>query len=155
MNFLIQVMMRVMQIIDSLKLVTLVCVFDQAIYSKAIEIKWKEKQKFGNVILMMGMFHMLMMYMRILSKRYSDARIRNILIQSGTVAEGSMDKVLCGKMYNRGVRAYKMVYEAIVRKIFKEIGVNDDGNVLDFYINHLTTYGRMKLSSITNLWVVE
>ena len=98
---------------------------------------------------------MLMMYMRILSKRYSDARIRNILIQSGTVAEGSMDKVLCGKMYNRGVRAYKMVYEAIVRKIFKEIGVNDDGNVLDFYINHLTTYDRMKLSSITNLWVVE
>ena len=134
MNFLIQVMMRALQIIDSLKLVTLVCVFNQAIYSKAIEIKWKEKQKFGNVVLMMGMFHMLMMYMHILSKRYSDARIRNILIQSGTVAEGSMDKALCGKMYNRGVRAYKMVYEAIVRKIFKEIGMNDDGNVLHFYI---------------------
>ena len=51
-------------------------------------------------------------------------------------------------MYNRGVGANKMVYEAIVRKIFEEIGVNDDGNVLDFNITNTTfddTYGRMKL----------
>ena len=86
MNFLIQVMMRAFQIIESLKLVTLVCVFNQAIYSKAIEIKWKEKQKLGNIILMMRMFHMLMMYMHILSKRFTVAGIGNILIQSCTIA---------------------------------------------------------------------
>ena len=148
MNFLIQAIMRALQIIEFLKLVTLVCVFDQAIYSKAIEIKWKEKQKFGNIVLMMGMFHMLMMYMHILSKRFSDAGIRDILIQSGTIAEGSQDKALYVKTYNRGVREYKMVYGAIVRKIFEEIGVNDDGNVLDFNITNTTfddTYGKMKL----------
>ena len=93
--------MRALQIIESLKLVTLVCVFDQAIYSKAIEIKWKEKQKFGNIVLMMGMFNMLMMYMHILSKRVSDAGIRDILLQSGTIAEGSVEKALRGKMCNR------------------------------------------------------
>ena len=84
--------MGALQIIESLKLVTLVCVFDQAIYSKAIKIKWKEKQKFGNMVLMMGMFHMLMMYMHILSKRFSDAEICDILIQSGTIAEGLVDR---------------------------------------------------------------
>ena len=89
--------MRALQIIESLKLVTLVCVFDHAIYSKAIEIKWKEKQKFRNIVLMM--------YMHILSKTFSDAGIRDILIQSGTIAEGSVGKALFGKMYNRGVRA--------------------------------------------------
>ena len=98
--------MRALQIIESLKLVTLVCVFDQAIYSKAIKIKLEERQKFENIVRMMGMFHMLMMYMHILSKRFSDAGIPDILIQSGTIAEGSVDKVLCGKMYNRGIRAY-------------------------------------------------
>ena len=137
MNFLIQVMMRALQIIKSLKSVTLVCVFDQAIYLKAIEIKWKEKQKFGNIILMIGMFHMLMMYMHILSKRFSDAGIRDILIQNGTIAEGSVDKAMCAKMYNRGVRACKMVYKTIVRKIFEEIGLND-GNILDFDITNTT-----------------
>ena len=35
-------------------------------------------------------------------------------------------------MYNSDVRAYKMAYETIVRKIFEEIGVTDDCNVLDF-----------------------
>ena len=93
--------MRALQIIKSLKSVMLVCVFDQAIYLKAIEIKWKEKQKFGNIILMIGMFHMLMMYMHILSKRFSDAGIRDILIQNGTIAEGSVDKAMCAKMYIR------------------------------------------------------
>ena len=92
MNFLIQAIMRALQIIEFLKLVTLVCVFDQAIYSKAIEIKWKEKQKFGNIVLMMGMFHMLMVYMHILSKRFSDAGISDILIQSAKITEGSVDK---------------------------------------------------------------
>ena len=125
-------MMRALKIIESLKLNTLVCVFDQAIYSKAIEIKWKEKKKFNNVVLMMGMFHMLMMYMHILSKRFSDAGLRDILIQSGTIAEGSVDKALCGKMYNRGVRVYKMVYEAIVRKVFESMGINEEDNTISF-----------------------
>ena len=79
-----------------------------------------------------------MMYMHILTKTFSDAGIHDILIQSGTIAEGSVDKALCGKMYNRGVRAYKMVYEAIVRKIFEETGVYDNGNVLDFDITNTT-----------------
>ena len=94
MNFLIQVMMQALQIIELLKLVTLVCVFDQAIYLKAIEIKCKEKQKFGNIVLMIGMFHMLMMYMHILSKRFADAGICDILIHSGTIAEGLVGKAL-------------------------------------------------------------
>ena len=130
-----QVMMRALKIIESLKLVTLVCVFDQAIYSKAIEIQWKDQEKFGSIVLMMGMFHMLMMYMHILSKRFSDAGMSAILIQSGAIAEGSVEKALCGKMYNRGVRAYKMMYEAIVRKVLEEIGVNDDGDIVDFDMN--------------------
>ena len=99
---------RVLKIMESLKLPSIACVFDQAIYLKAIEIKWKEKQKFNNCVLMMGMFHMLMMFMHIFSKRLSAAGLRNVLIQSGAVAEDSVDKALLGKMYNRGIRLYKL-----------------------------------------------
>ena len=108
--------------------------FDRVIYLKAIRRNRKEKQKFGNIVLMMGMFHMLMMYMYILSKTFLDAGIRDILIQSGRITEGSVDKALCHKMYNRDVKPYKMVYEAIVRKILEKIGLNYDGNVFDFDI---------------------
>ena len=72
-------------------------------------------------MLMMGMFHMLMMFMHILSKRFSAVGLRDVLIQSGVVAEGSVDKALSGKMYNRGIRLYKLAYEAITRKVFDVI----------------------------------
>ena len=113
-------MERALKIVKSLKLTSIVCVFDQAIYSRAIEIKWKEKQKFNGCVLMMGMFNM-MMYMHILSKRFSAAGLRDVLIRSGAIAEGSVDKALSGKMYSRGVQLYKLTYEAITRKLFDGI----------------------------------
>ena len=75
-------MERALKIIDQLHLVSIVCVFDQAIYSKACEIKWKEAEKFQNCVLMLGIFHLLMMYMGILNKRFSDAGLKDALIQS-------------------------------------------------------------------------
>ena len=35
----------------------------------------------------MGMFHTIMMHIHILSKSFSDAALRDALIQSGTIAE--------------------------------------------------------------------
>ena len=70
---------------------------------------------------MIGMFHMLMMFMHILCKRFSAAGLRDVLIQSGVAAEGSVDKALSRKMYNRGIRLYKLAYETITRKVFDVI----------------------------------
>ena len=64
---------------------------------------------------MMGLFHMLMTYMNILSKHFADAGLNDALIQSRVIAEGSVDRALCGKMYNRGIRMYKLMYEALMR----------------------------------------
>ena len=66
--------------VESLKLSTVVCVFNQAIYSKDIEIKWKEKEKFENPVLMMVIFHTIMKRMHVLSKRFSHAGLCDILI---------------------------------------------------------------------------
>ena len=64
---------------------------------------------------------MLMMFMHILCKRFSAAGLRDVLIQSGVAAEGSVDKALSRKMYNRGIRLYKLAYETITRKVFDVI----------------------------------
>ena len=70
---------------------------------------------------MVGMFHMLIMCMHIFSKRFANAGVRDVLIQSGVITEGSVDRVLCGKMYNRGVRMYKLMHEVIIKKTFDSI----------------------------------
>ena len=106
-------MERALKIIDQLHLVSIVCVFDQAIYSKG-EIKWKEAKKFQNCVLMLGIFHFLMMYMGILNKQFSEAGLKDALIHSSIIAEGSIDSVLRGKCYNRCIRLYKTAYESLL-----------------------------------------
>ena len=49
---------------------------------------------------MMRLFHdMLMIHMSILSKRFADAGLKDALIQSTLITEGSLDQALHGKMY--------------------------------------------------------
>ena len=53
--------------------------------------------------------------------------MKDVLIQSATVAEGSIEKAMNGKSYNIGVRQYKIFYEALVRLMIPEVlqGVED------------------------------
>ena len=119
-------MTKALRIIESLKLDSIVCVFDQAIYSKAAEIKWREPEKFSKCILMMGIFHLLMTYMNILNKRFADAGLFDTLLQSSIVAEGSINRALSGKQYNRGIRLYKLFYEALMRLLLSDIDQTAD-----------------------------
>ena len=60
---------------------------------------------------MMGIFHLIIVYMSILNKRFGSAGMRDALVQSSIVAEGSVDSALRGKSYNRGMRLYKIFCE--------------------------------------------
>ena len=127
-------MERALKIIDQLHLVSIVCVFDQAIYSKD-EIKWKEAKKFQNCVLMLGIFHLLMMYIGTLNKQFSDAKLKDALIQSSIIAEGSIDSALRGKCYNRCVRLYKTAYECLLHLVLLEV-MTDLSPEIE---NHLST----------------
>ena len=107
------IMDRCLTIIGKLKLNSIVCVFDQAIYSKAVEIKWKKPDKFSPCVIMLGMFHTIMMYLGIIGKRFIDAGYKDLLVQSEVLAEGSAERALFGKMYNRSVRCCKVLHEAL------------------------------------------
>lgn len=103
--FYFQVLCRALSIIQPLKLESIVCVFDQAIYVKPTEIKWKEKEKFKNCVDDGSLSYI--GDMNIFIKRFADA--------CSVIIEVSVDRELCGKMYNRGIRMYKFMYEALVR----------------------------------------
>ena len=62
---------------------------------------------------MMGIFHLLMVYMSILNKRFGDVGLRDAIVQNVFIAKGLVDAALCGKSYNRGVRLDKVFYEAL------------------------------------------
>lgn len=92
-----------------------VIVLDQAIYAKALEVVWKQQQEFKSVVLMMGDFHVACVFLAVIGKRFGDAGLRDLLIESRIIGSGSLNGVLEGKHYNRALRIHKVVLEALMR----------------------------------------
>lgn len=115
-----EVLSRGCEIRDRLDLKAVVCVFDQAFYAKAMEVYWKNKELFTGLVLMMGGFHLLMMLLGVIGTRFGEAGLKELAVQSDVIAEGSVDKVLNGKHYNRAVRLHKVAYEAFMKLLLRE-----------------------------------
>ena len=113
-----EVLEQTLGIMQSLHLNNIVCVFDQALYAKAAEIVWKQ-EKFKNIIIRMGAFHTICNLLSIIGKRFQDAGLRDLSVESGVIAEGSITGMMDGRKYNRTVRLHKLVYEALMRLAWK------------------------------------
>ena len=98
-----------------LQLDNIVVVMDQALYSKATEILWKHNDRYQHIIIRLGTFHTILTVLAILGKRFQDAGLRDMCIESGLVVAGSVSGVLDGKMYNRAIRVHKRVFEGLLR----------------------------------------
>ena len=114
-----EILSESMVIKESLHLASIAVVLDQALYSKATEIAWKHHERYNNVILMMGNFHIICNLLSTIGKLFGDAGMRDLAVESGVIAAGSVDKVLEGKHYNRAVRFHKLMYEALIRVAYK------------------------------------
>ena len=110
-----KILNRSLSIMRSLNLTSIICVFDQAIYCKALEIKSKNVDICKPVVLRLGTFHTLCTMLSIIGKRFQDAGLKDLCIESGIVAEGSVSALLKGRSYNRAIRVHKLAYEALMR----------------------------------------
>ena len=85
-----------------------VVVLDQAIYAKALEVVWKQKEEFKSIMLRMGSFHITCVFLSVMGKRFRDGGLRDLLLESTLVDSGSLNGVLDGKHYNRALRTHKV-----------------------------------------------
>ena len=85
-----------LQMKDQLNVKSIVCVYDQAIYAKTYQINCKEQEKFQDLFWMMETFHIVLTFLAVISSRFKDAGLRNILLQSSVVAERSADTIFTG-----------------------------------------------------------
>ena len=56
-----------------------------------------------------------MSFLKILGKRFCEAGLQDLMVESAIVASGSINGVLSGHNYNRSIRCHKIVYEALER----------------------------------------
>ncbi|XP_061913285.1 uncharacterized protein LOC133656293 isoform X2 [Entelurus aequoreus] len=112
------ILKRSVEIADQLALDHVVVVFDQAIYAKAQQIRWKDQELTKRLVIRLGEFHTCMSFLGIIGKRFGDAGLQDILIESEVVAPGSINGVISGHHYNRSMRAQKLMYESLQRARF-------------------------------------
>ena len=60
-------------------------------------------------------FHTIFTFLGIIGKRFQDAGLKDICIESEVITEGFVFGVLEGRRYNGAVRLHKLMYEAFMR----------------------------------------
>ena len=68
----------------------------------------------------MGMFHMIMTFMHVLYKRFASAGLKDALIQSAVVAEGSVGMALRGKSYTFYEALMRIALDKLAEKVGKD-----------------------------------
>ncbi|CAC5416584.1 unnamed protein product [Mytilus coruscus] len=134
-NTVTTVLQRSVSIADKLGQRDVVIVFDQAICAKALEIIWQKPVEFERVVLRMGAFHTACAFIAVIGKRFGDAGLGDLLLESGVIGSGSLTGVFKGKHYNRALRLHKIVFEAFERLHWEAFGSwlnsNDENEFLD------------------------
>ena len=106
-----EILVQSLKIKSTLKLKSIVLVFDQTLYAKATEVQWKQSERFKDIVLRMRVFHTACTLLSIIGRRFQDAGLRDLCVES---AEGSVAGVLEWRRYNRGVGLHKIMYEALM-----------------------------------------
>lgn len=113
-----EVLLQCKEKAEALNLNTADLVLDHAIFSKALEILLKD----GNdslrafINLRMGGFHACCVFLAIIGKRFGDAGLKDLIIESGLLGEGYVEQVINGKHYNNAMRIHHSVAEAFTRR---------------------------------------
>ena len=78
----------------------------------------KQRKLFGNtptssknIVIRMSEFHTICTLLARIGKRFQDAGFRDLCIESGIIAEGSVTGVMDGRMYNWALRCHTLLYE--------------------------------------------
>ena len=90
---------------------------DQPVYAFMVELKYENKEKFKAVLPVLAPFHTQVSYMYAIFKRFNGSEIGDLVVNAGLIADGSVDQALKGKHYNRALRLYKLLYEALARTV--------------------------------------
>lgn len=102
------VLQRSLQMADQLGQRDVIVVLDQAIYAKALEVLWQNKDQFQRLVVRIGSFHTICTFLAAIGKRFGDAGLADVLMESGVVGSGSVTGVIEGRHYNRAVRTHKV-----------------------------------------------
>ena len=89
-----------------------VTTFDLSVCMKAYPIIWNQPKKFEDHIIMIGTFHVVCAYFKMIGKKMVGTGLSDILLEAGLIGSGSVTGVMTGKHYSRAMHCHKILLEA-------------------------------------------
>ena len=85
----------------------------------------------------------------VLGRRFADAGLRELLVESRTIGHNAAEQVLGGKQYNRAVRCHKTVMEAMFRVRWHEFSEwpKEQGTVIRDDLHESVSAFRSRIST--------
>ena len=111
-----EAMKRMIEMTSTLDQSKAVLTCDLDIYIKAKIIQWNHQEVFDNLIIRLGGFHICLNFIGTIGNIYRSSGLEEWVIEANLYGPNTLASILSGKQYNRGVRACKMIIEALFRK---------------------------------------
>ncbi len=109
------VVKRCMAISSSLGQLHTVITVDQALYCKLMELKWAVPEYHTLLIPRLGGLHISMNFLKTIGDHMNGSGLAEVWIEGGLLGQGTAERVLSGKAYNKGMRAHKLTLQALWR----------------------------------------
>ncbi|CAB4024191.1 Hypothetical predicted protein [Paramuricea clavata] len=111
-----------------------------------MEVFWKQEEQFEGLVVLMGGFYLLMTLLAIIGNRFGDSGLSDVAVHSEVIAEGSIDSVLNGKHYNKGIRLHKIMYEAMIKLLLGHFEACLREDSLELLSDHKRQLDQLKLN---------
>ena len=89
--------------------------FDLGVCMKALPLIWNDPEKYKNHIVMVGTFHLVCAYLKMVGKKMAGSGLSDVLLEAGLIGSGSVHRVLSGKHYERAMHCHKILLESLER----------------------------------------
>ena len=94
--------------------------FDLRVCMKAYPLLWNDPARYKTHIVMIGTFHVVCGYLKMIGKKMEGTGFSDIMLESGLMSSGSMYGVVSGKSYSRAMNCHKVMVESLERLLFEQ-----------------------------------
>ena len=104
--------------------------FDLGVCMKALPLIWNDPEKYKNHIVMVGTFHLVCAYFKMVGKKMAGSGLSDVLLEAGLIGSGSVHGVLSGKHYERAMHFHKILLESLERILLDKFLEQENKNAI-------------------------
>ena len=92
-----------------------VTTFDLGLCIKVYPIIWKSSHFYDDHIVIIGSFHLICAYLKMIGKKTNESGLSDVLLEAGVISVGFINGVISGKNYSRAINCHKVMAKSLER----------------------------------------